>query len=99
MATRRKTRDYRAEYLKRLERAKKAGFTTAQARGHPRKREPGLGELGKIRRQLRSEHRDVRKVAYGKLARFGFRREQFVDLLHALGFTENEAYSFWHSPK
>lgn len=62
MAKRR--RDYHAEYLRRLERAKKRGLSKSQARGHPKAGEQGVQarKLAKLRdAKLQQGLRAIRK--------------------------------------
>jgi hypothetical protein len=58
---RKRTRNYVAEYQRRLERAKKRGLSKSQARGHPRKRERSIS--AKVKSPLKDD-RMAQAVAY-----------------------------------
>jgi hypothetical protein len=61
MAKPKRTRNYAAEYQRRLERAKKRGLSKSQARGHPRKREKSIST--RVKSPLKDD-RLAQAVAY-----------------------------------
>jgi hypothetical protein len=113
----RKSRDYKAEYARRLEKARAGGYSVSAARGHPRKREIGLeraklmgikpvviGRNGHARKGFRHTPRTRREefeertgITAKSIGLKVTRRDEFIETLLAVGFTEREAYTMWFS--
>jgi len=86
---RKRSRDYRAEYKRRLERALKAGYSRKIARGHAGKREYGIAEA----KEASKKSRHVVKPGHSKIHHTGrtIDPEQFekgLRELEAIGIDE-----------
>lgn len=109
-----KKRNYKAEYRRRVKKAKKRGISRAQARGHPKHGEYGLKEargLGikpvaidlvrKARKWAIVAKKKHRKPKMPKALPETINvvsQSAFIDLLKQQGFSEREAYTMWFSP-
>lgn len=99
---RKRQRDYRAEYIARIQRGLERGLDRSVARGHPKR-----GQLG-IRARRRIEHdalsgnlSDVSAVSLATDKRINFEftsQADFLQMATDLGLTEKQAYSIWFSP-
>ena len=111
MAKRRK-RNYKAEYKRRLARAKKLGYSKTIARGHARVGEVGIKrakELGIkpvviIRKKSRKGFRHTTRTRKRDLKKRGITfeidvtdQDEFIATLLNAGFTERESYTLWFS--
>lgn len=85
----RKVRDYRAEYARRVERARILGLSRSQARGHPRRNEVGLAEL----RQMRHAATKIKSPGRGGPKRSAKRHAAQLRVAELAGVTRPAAMS------
>ena len=91
----RKKRDYKREYVKRIQRGEIRGFSRPQSRGHPRKGEIPLSKISEL---VRAPDKEQRIIAHRALSEISQDPDAWADALEGYGMERNAAYTLFYSP-